>query len=44
VYAVSCYVVAMLLLTLIALKYAPETAHHDLTNEHPDAIDQTATA
>jgi Na+/melibiose symporter-like transporter len=44
VYAVSCYVVAMLLLTLIALKYAPETAHHDLTNEHPDAIDQTAPA
>jgi len=28
----------MLTLTLIALKYAPETAHRDLTEDQPDAI------
>jgi metabolite-proton symporter len=43
-YAVSCYVLAMLALTLIALRYAPETAHRDLTNEHPDALDRAAGA
>ncbi|HWN34387.1 MAG TPA: MFS transporter [Pseudonocardia sp.] len=37
-YAVSVYVLAMLTLTLIALKYAPETAHRDLTEDQPDAI------
>ena len=37
-YAVSVYVLAMLVLTLVALKYAPETAHRDLTEEQPDAI------
>jgi metabolite-proton symporter len=36
-YAVSGYVLAMLALTLLALKVAPETAHRDLHEEHPDA-------
>ncbi|WP_028934948.1 MFS transporter [Pseudonocardia spinosispora] len=35
VYAVSVYVVAMLALTLIALKAAPETAHADLADDAP---------
>jgi metabolite-proton symporter len=36
-YAVSGYVLAMLALTLVALKFAPETAKIDLAVEHPDA-------
>jgi MFS family permease len=35
-YAVSGYVLGMLALTLVALKFAPETAHRDLADEHPD--------
>lgn len=37
-FAVSCYVLAMLLLTLVALAFAPETAHVDLREERPDAV------
>jgi metabolite-proton symporter len=36
-FAVSCYVLAMLLITLVALAAAPETARIDLHEEHPDA-------
>jgi metabolite-proton symporter len=43
-YAVSVYVLAMLALTLIALKFAPETAHVDLTEEQPDAVTPAAAA
>jgi hypothetical protein len=32
-YAVSVYLAAMMVLTLIALKLAPETAHADLHDE-----------
>jgi MFS family permease len=35
-YAVSGYVLAMLLITLVALACAPETAHADLRQDHPD--------
>jgi metabolite-proton symporter len=35
-YAVSFYVLAMLIITLIALKFAPETARVDLHDDHPD--------
>ena len=35
-YAVSGYVLAMLLITLLAIVCAPETAHADLREEHPD--------
>jgi MFS family permease len=35
-YAVSGYVLAMLLITLVALACAPETAHVDLRQDHPD--------
>ncbi|MGE3286888.1 MAG: MFS transporter [Pseudonocardia sp.] len=37
-FAVSFYVLAMLLLTLVALALAPETAHVDLSDERPDAV------
>jgi metabolite-proton symporter len=35
-YAVSFYVLAMVIITLIALKFAPETARVDLRDDHPD--------
>jgi MFS family permease len=35
-FAVSGYVLAMLLITLVALAFAPETARADLRAEHPD--------
>lgn len=37
-FAVSCYVLAMLLITLLALAFAPETARIDLHEEHPDTV------
>jgi MFS family permease len=36
-FAVSVYVLAMMILTLIALKFAPETSRNDLKEEHPDS-------
>ncbi|MBO0883747.1 MAG: MFS transporter, partial [Mycobacterium sp.] len=39
-YAVSCYVLAMVVLTLIALKLAPETSRQDPHAENPDAPDR----
>jgi metabolite-proton symporter len=36
-FAVSIYVLAMMILTLIALKFAPETSRNDLHDEHPDS-------
>ncbi|MGH3584817.1 MAG: MFS transporter [Pseudonocardia sp.] len=38
-YAVSVYVLAMVILTLIALKFAPETSRRDLTDDNPDSPD-----
>jgi metabolite-proton symporter len=35
-FAVSCYVLTMVVLTLIALWFAPETAHEDLHDPAPD--------
>jgi hypothetical protein len=36
-FAVSIYVLAMMILTLIALKFAPETSRNDLNDENPDS-------
>ena len=38
-FAISLYVLAMLLITIIALWFAPETAAVDLQDEQPDVVD-----
>jgi metabolite-proton symporter len=46
-FAISLYVLAMIVITVIALWFAPETANVGLQDEHPDvehAVDETDTA
>jgi metabolite-proton symporter len=41
-FAVSAYVLVALLITLVALWFAPETSRIDLHAEHPDAVEASA--